>query len=80
MDVEEIISDAAMLERTDDTVLKNLIELAVVSLDEERPVFPSPLDEPVLWRKFRTAVHYARSDAKKAKAEIEKALPDMTKV
>ena len=69
-----------MLERTDDTVLKTLIELAVVSIDEERPVFPNPLDEPVLWRKFRTAVYHARSDAKKARAEVEKALPDMTRV
>ena len=69
-----------MIEKTDDMVLKVLIELAVVSLDEERPVFPNPLDEPVLWRKFKRAVKLARDEARAAKSEIEKAIPDMPKV
>lgn len=56
--------------------LRILIELAVASIDSSRPVFPNPLDEPVLWRKFIVAVQGAREDAKAAKAELEKALPD----
>lgn len=66
-----------MLERTSDMVLKNLIELAVASLDLKRPVFPNLLDTPVLWRKFLVAVKEARNDAQKAREQLEQNIPDL---
>lgn len=76
-EVEEVISDVALLERTDDRTLKVLIELAVASLETKQPVFPNPLDTPVLWTKFMVAVQGAREDAKKAKEELKSNIPDM---
>lgn len=65
-----------MLEKTDDMVLKSLIELAVTSLDLKQPVFPNLLETPVLWRKFLVAVQGARDDARKAKEELDKIIPE----
>lgn len=79
-EVEEIVSDVAILERTDDPTLKILIELAVASLDTKQPVFPNPLNTPVLWTKFMVTVKGAREDALKAKGEIEQNIPDMPKL
>jgi hypothetical protein len=68
-----------MTEHTDDPTLKVLIELAVTHLDLKSPVFPTLLETPVLWRKFLIAVQHAREDAKKAKAELDRNIPDMPK-
>lgn len=65
-----------MLEKTDDMVLKSLIELAVTSLDLKQPVFPNLLETPVLWRKFLVTVQGARDDARKAKEELDKIIPE----
>lgn len=77
MDAVDEIAEVALLEGTSDRTLRLLIELAVVSQDTDRPVFPNPLDEPVLWRKFSRAVKDARDDAKAVKAELEKLIPDV---
>ena len=80
LDVIEVIEEVALLETTSDQTLRILIELAVTSQDSNRPVFPEPLDEPILWRKFYAAVIDARDDAQAVKAEIDKIIPDMPKV
>jgi hypothetical protein len=65
---------------TTDTTLRILMELAVTSIDRNRPVFPRLLDEPVLWKKFLVAVINAREAARAAKAELNKMIPDMPKI
>jgi len=52
-DMEAAVSDAFTLKTTDDPVLAVLIQIATVSVNENRPVYPNPLHEPVLWRHFR---------------------------
>ena len=47
-----------------------------MSQDTDRQVFPDPLNEPILWRKFIEAVSDARDDARAVKDEIDKLIPD----
>lgn len=78
-EVVDEVEDVALMGMSDDPTLRLLIQLAVTSADSNQPVFP-PLDEPVLWHKFMLAVSSARETARKAKAEIDKAIPDMPNV
>jgi hypothetical protein len=71
--MEEAVSDAFALKTTDDPVLAILIQIATVSVNENRPVFPNPLHEPVLWRYFRRWVADGIAAARKIDAILEEA-------
>lgn len=76
----DAIEDVALIGLSDDPTLRLLIGLAVNSADNNLPVFPDMLDEPMLWPKFMKAVAEARNSAKLAKEEVEKQIPAMPKV
>ena len=57
--MQDKASEALMSGGTADPVLVHLLEAAAVSLTENRPVFPNPMEEPVLWRHFMAAVRQA---------------------
>ena len=74
--MEEAVSDAFTLKITDDPVLAILIQIATVSVNENRPVYPNPLHEPVLWRHFRRWVVNGIAAA----AKIDKILEEAAKI
>jgi hypothetical protein len=70
-ELEEAVNDAVLTETTDDRVLAFLLELTITSLTEERPLFPNPLDEPLLYRRhFRKWVEEGLREA----TDIQKAM------
>ena len=74
--MEAAVSDAFTLKTTDDPVLAILIQIATVSVNENRPVYPNPLHEPVLWRHFRRWV----ANGSAAAAKIDKILEEAAKI
>jgi hypothetical protein len=69
--LEEATNDAILTGSTDDIVLKTLIDLAAYSLEQERPLFPNPLDEPILYRRFSCWVIDGLRELKKASEILE---------
>lgn len=69
--MEEAISDYILEGRGDNRVLNTLIEITVVELTTDRPLFPNPLDEPVLYRRnFRRWIR----ESLEAKAKIDEVI------
>ena len=68
-ELEDIVKDAVIQERSDDLVLLKLIELELVSINEGRPLFTgSPLNDPVFYRRyFRKWVREGLEEAQKFK-------------
>lgn len=50
--MEDAVKDAIVTQETADYVLLRLIEVTVVSIQEGRPLFSSPLKEPVLYQRY----------------------------
>jgi hypothetical protein len=67
------IHDAILMEFTEDRSLEWLLRLALVEILDRRPVFPNPMHEPVLWRKFVRWTEDALEDAKEVKKTLDKA-------
>lgn len=72
-ELEDAIVEVLITERAPDPELRWLIRIAFVSIYEKRPVFPNPLDEPVLFGKFIGMVKEGLEDARSAQEEISKA-------
>jgi len=63
--MEEAISDVVHGGDTKDLMLVTLLDLTIASIRDERPVFPSIMDEPVLYRYFRRFTKKALDGQKK---------------
>lgn len=63
------VEDAMLTGATTDPILAILIDLVLSSDHVGRPLFPNPLDEPILYRHFRQAV----ADGIESLRKIEKA-------
>ncbi|GEM_PF-1278987 len=50
--MEEAVHAAIEECRTSDRVLDTLLEVTITSLLENRPLFPNPLDEPLMYRLY----------------------------
>ena len=50
-ELEEVVKDYILTGGGDPT-LRLLVDLTAVSITEERPLFPNPLEEPAFFRKF----------------------------
>jgi hypothetical protein len=70
--VEEV-NDAILTESTDDPVLALLLELAAIEIQEERPLFPNPLEEPLLYRQFKRWVKESLDEAVQLQQAEQKA-------
>lgn len=65
-----------LTEHSDDPVLPLLIGLAVASITENRPLFPNPLEEPVLYQRyFRKWVEAGLEEAAKIHTALQEANP-----
>jgi len=71
--MEEAVSDAIITERCEDIVLARLIDLALVEIREMRFLFPNPLDEPVMYRRYlKPWVSAGLAEAEAIRDQIEK--------
>jgi len=57
--MEDAITDAVLAGSTHDTVLGILVDLAIRSDQESRPLFPDLLHEPILYGHFHRMVNSA---------------------
>jgi hypothetical protein len=57
--MESAVSDVILGGPTSDPMLVALLDLTIASIRDERPVFPSLIDEPILFRHFRRFVRKA---------------------
>lgn len=71
-ELENSAKDAILEEETSDPVLKSLLELAIVSIRQDRNVF-GLIDEPILWRKFIGWTRVGLDEAQAAAVALEKA-------
>lgn len=72
-EMEEAVSDAILTQDISDPVLAVLIRIATVSIKDNRPVFPNPMHEPVLWTMFIKWVSDGYVAASKVKQIMEEA-------
>jgi hypothetical protein len=71
--MEEAVSDAIIAEKCEDAVLARLIELAIIDIREGRPLFPSPLDEPVMYQRyFKKWVQIGLDEADAIREKVDK--------
>ncbi len=68
--MEEHIKDAILANEFTDLVLLRLVELTLSSIQEERPLFPGLIEEPVFFRKY---FHLWVSEALEEKKAMEQA-------
>jgi hypothetical protein len=66
-EMAEAVNDAIITGVSNDPILDILIDVVATSVIEDRHIFPNPLDEPLLYREFRTWVKEGLEDA----AQIE---------
>jgi hypothetical protein len=65
-EMAEAVNDAIHTESTEDKVLDILLELTIASIAENRPLYSSPLDEPLFYRQhFLPWVKEAMDEAAK---------------
>jgi len=67
LDMQVEIKDAILEGGSDDKVLESLILLTMTEISSKRPLFPSPMDEPVLY------AHYFRKWVKEGMEGLKKA-------
>ena len=48
----EAVYDAITTNSTSDPILAVLLELAITSIQDNRPIFPNPIDEPLMYRRY----------------------------
>jgi hypothetical protein len=53
--MEEVVNEAMVIEHTDDPTLRQLIEIVLVEIGEDRHYFDMQ-HEPILYRRFRAMV------------------------
>lgn len=70
-ELEDIVKDAIYTETSDDPVLLKLIEITMISITENRPLFSgSPLNEPAFYQRyFRRWVQEGLEEARKFKEQ-----------
>jgi hypothetical protein len=69
--MESAVSDVILGGPTSDLMLVALLDLAIASIRDERPVFPSLIDEPILFRHFRRFVRKALDAQEKIHSFME---------
>jgi hypothetical protein len=74
--LEEAVRDAIVEGTTSDPILRILIEVSSAAIQDQLPIFPNPLHEPVLFRFFRGWVLAGLEEAAKLHAAMRpKSLP-----
>jgi hypothetical protein len=73
-DIEEAVEEAILSGQTKDHVLASLLEVTIISTRDGRPLFPNPLDEPILYRQFQRMVASALGEADKVEDERQQAI------
>ena len=71
-ELEEAIKDA-VITRPEDPILAILLEVTMASVQDGRPLFPNPLEEPLFYRKYfrRWVLEGLKESADLAKAHQE---------
>ena len=51
--MEDDVKDAILVGKTEDNVLRLILEAVVTSITEDRPLFQSPMKDPAIYRKIK---------------------------
>lgn len=66
--MSDAVEEAILTKVTSDPVLAVLIDITLASIQENRPLFPNLMDEPILYRHFKEAVSRGLENLKKIEA------------
>ena len=66
------IEEAIMAGGSRDPVLVEILEVMIIQIRENRPAFPNPLDEPVLYRRLLGKVREALNASERFDGNLDK--------
>ena len=66
------IEDAIHAGMSNDPVLVAILDIMIAQINENRPAFPNPLDEPVLYRRLVSKTKEALASSERFETEMNK--------